>query len=542
MYIIFPQFLLINFPTISPKVPGFTFSLWNTSINWQYYAEKTNFASKALSEGSYWPRAKMLGGCSSINAMVYIRGNSRDYDNWEALGNPTWGWHDVLDSFKKAENMQIPGIRETSDKHGIGGPIKIDSYNITSFVHDLYENAAAELGYKTLQDLSDEFCGLQKMMGNFDNDVRGSTAHAYLLPARNRPNLHVIKHAQVIKIDFDEQGVATTVQFKLNDRILSVRQKKEIILSAGAIGSPFILMHSGVGPEKDLHQFNIPVVAANSAVGQNLQDHLCTTVFFRINKPILPDDSPNALQNMLSNYFHYLLHKSGPMTRPPIFDIHGFFNTLNETDKFPDVQIVAIHYQKGQHKEMRQFFDGMRYGQSLDMAVEANKETNVLLFSVVLLNPLSSGEIKLKSSNPFHVPIINANYLQHPNDTETLVRGVQFLRKFLQTKTFRTYDVQEIPITFPECTAAYGSDAFWHCYVRHITTTIFHPTGTAKMGPETDQMSVVDSELRVRKVQRLRVIDASIMPNIISGNTNAPSIMIGEKGADFVKQDWNNDS
>lgn len=473
--------------------------------------------------------------------MVYIRGNSRDYDIWKALGNPAWGWHDVLESFKKVEDMRIPAIREISDKHGISGPIKINSYNITGFVHDLYQNAAAELGYKTLQDLSDEFIGLQKIMGNFDNDIRGSTAHAYLTPARNRPNLHVIKHAHVIKIDFDAQGVATAVQFKLNDRILTVRQKKEIILSAGTIGTPFILMHSGVGPEEELRRFNIPVVAANSAVGQNLQDHLCTTVFFRIKKPILLDDSPDVMQNMLSNYFEYLLHKSGPMTRPPIFDIHGFFNTLNNADKFPDIQIVAIHYKKGQHKEMSQFFEGMRYGQSLNQAVEANKETDVLLFSVVLLNPLSLGEIKLKNSDPFDVPIINANYLKHPNDTETLVRGVQFLRKFLQTNTFRMHDIQEIPITFPECTAVYGSDAFWNCYVRHITTTIFHPTGTAKMGPETDAMSVVDSELRVKKVKVVRVIDASIMPNIISGNTNAPSMMIGEKGADFVKQDWKKD-
>lgn len=490
----------------------------------------------------------MLGGCSSINAMVYARGNSRDYDGWESMGNPTWNWNNVFEYFKKSEDMRIPEVQNSPnfDKyHKIGGPLAIDSFYEKSFIHNLYENATIELGYKVLDDMNEEFVGLSKIQGNFDHNVRSSTAHAFLSQARNRVNLHVIKNAYVTKILFDNKNQANMVEFQLKNKLYTVRQRKEIILSAGAIGTPQILMQSGVGPEEHLKDLNIPLIA-NLPVGQNLQDHVCTTIFFRLNKSTATtstSDNPSKTNgNILTDYVNYLLNKSGSMTKSPIFHLAGFFNTIDKNAKFPDTQIVAVYFEAGQDKEFKKVLEDFGYGDKLMEAEIANRESDVILFSIVLLNPLSLGEIRLKeNANPFDMPYIHANYLKNSKDADTLVKGIQFLRQFLQTNAFKKYDIQDVPITtFSECDEPYGSDEFWKCYVRYITTSLYHPVGTAKMGPENDVNSVVDSELRVRKVKGLRVIDASIMPTIVSANTNAPTIMIAEKGSDMIKNKYGN--
>ncbi|XP_058447538.1 glucose dehydrogenase [FAD, quinone]-like isoform X3 [Malaya genurostris] len=525
-------------PPIESEIPLMLMKTMNTSYVWNYYAEKSKIASKGYKNGSYWPRGKMLGGCSSNNAMLYVRGNSRDYDRWEELGNPTWGWKDVLSYFKKSEDNGAYHIQEERGAfHGIGGLQKVNSFMSNDMTKLLITEAAAELGYSEIMDVnSDEFIGYCVLQGTIHNGKRYSTAKAFLNTAKNRTNLHIIKNAHVTKINV-ENGATTGVTFDIGEnKNIFAKVNKEVILSAGSLNTPQILKLSGIGPKDELEKLNIPVVKNSPFVGENLQDHVIVPIYlsFHKSRPITI-----ALDEFMDSIYSYFKYGLGPLGSIGATDLVAFVNTQSQSARFPDVQYHHFVY-KAQLPDIYDVLGKFNLEDYIvEQIAEANKQAEIMTIYVTLLNPKSKGNVNLKSSNPYDHPVINANYLDDHRDVATLIRGIRLTRKLLGTSNFKNHEVEEVRIRLPECDMLeFESDSYWECYVRYLSTTIYHPVGTAKMGPEKDDTAVVDSRLKLHGVDGLRVVDASIMPNIVSGNTNAAAVMIGEKGADFIKEDY----
>lgn len=529
-------------PPIESEIPAMFFALQNPNASsvWNYHAEVSRTASRSMPKGSYWPRGKMLGGSGGQNAMVNVRGNVRDYDRWAEAGNPTWAWRDVLPYFMKSEGMLVP---EVANSHGgrfhrTDGPLKFESFHNREPIRDVVLEAGAELGYERLVDINaEEYIGMTVPTGNLHQMRRHSTAKAFLVPARDKPNLHVIKNAHVTRLNI-EDGVARGVEFTVQNRKIMVPVGKEVILSAGAIGTPQLLMLSGIGPAAHLRQHGIKVIA-DLPVGKNLQDHVVVPFPLTYDKGTAAEVADSAFLDTLHKYVGGELGRTGH----GVFDVLGFFNTVNSTDRYPDLETHYNYFRRGESVLLPRYLaELLGYEPRLaDSIAAANREADILFVLLILLNPRSAGEIRLRSADPFEAPIIDARYLEQHEDAETLVRGVRLTQRFLQTHAFRAHRMAEVRVDLPECDKApyaFGTDAYYDCYVRHLSTTLYHPAGTAKMGVNTDRTAVVDGRLRVHGVRGLRVADASIMPDVVSGNTNTPTVMIGEKAADFAKEDW----
>lgn len=483
----------------------------------------------------------MLGGTGALNAMLYIWGNRRDYDRWHDLGNPTWSYDDVLKYFRKSEhNFDNDLVKNQNGKnHSDNGMLKIGHYrlkNDSNIVEDCFVAAAKESGYNYVNDFSsDTILGYARAKGTIHNGRRQTTAKTFLIPAKDRPNLHIIKHAHVTKINIDDNGKATGVEFvyKGNEKLI-VNAKKEIIVSAGAISSPQLLMLSGIGPEKHLKKLNIPV-KRNLAVGKNLQDHLIVPMFFGFHR----SKSVSLIsENLLENTIDLLVHNKGPYTNLGITDLVGFINTLNGTG-YPDIELHHFAYQK-ESIGLKTYLNIVGFGDNVQNAlIEENKNSEMGMVFVVLLNPKSKGTIKLSTTNPFEKPSIFPNYLDEKEDWQTMLNGVKYQYNQIQSKIFKQHEGNFMRIPLPKCDKLpFASDIYFRCYIDHMATTVYHPVGTCKMGPSSDKKTaVVDSQLRVHGIGNLRVADASIMPLIVSSNTNAPTVMIAEKCADFIKEE-----
>lgn len=481
----------------------------------------------------------MLGGSHGNNAIIHVRGSDRDFNDWEKFGNPTWGWENVLHYFKKSEGMQLREVAESNGGkfHNTKGPLKIDSFHNKEPIRDVVIKAGNELGYKTILDINaEEYIGMTVPQGTLDGNRRCTTAKAFLASAKDRKNLHVVKHAQVTKVLVNDKKQATGVEFILNNRKLTAKATKETIISAGSIGTPQILMLSGIGPEKHLKEHSIkPIV--NLSVGKHLEDHAVVPFPLTYNKGNSTPVSESAFLDTLYKYVNNQYNTAGN----GVFDVLGFFNTADKTSAYPDLQTHYNYFKRGENVLLPRYLEELLgYEENLAKSIiDANQDSDIIFVLLILANPKSKGRITLKSADPFDHPKINANYFSDDEDVKTLVRGVRLTHEFLKTKSFREHNMEEVRLDLPECDKLkHGSDDYYECVVRHLSTTLYHPTGTAKMGPDTDKEAVVDWRLRVKGIKNLRVIDASIMPKITSANVNAPTIMIGEKGADFVKEDW----
>lgn len=527
----------MNFTTIFFQVPPLFFSLQHTPYDWQFIAESER-ACLSYKMGCYWPRGKMLGGTSAMNAMIYLRGNERDYDNWEKLGNPTWGWRDVLPYFKKSESNQNEELirRDNGKWHSGDGLLVVDGYHDNEPNKDIFLNAAEELGYPTVDDLNgDQLLGYTHVQGTILNGQRQSAGKRFLIPAGQRSNLHIIKTAHVRRVVIGDDGRATGVEFTYNGtNELVALAKKEIVLSAGAIASPHLLLLSGVGPKAHLQQHSINV-KADLPVGQNLQDHVVVPLFYKIHESTAQAPTQRDIADMV---YMYAMHRQGPLAKLGAIDLVAYVNTVNHTG-YPDIEIHHFNFRRGS-MDLPMYLKQVGFSDAIQAALyEQNQKSEVMMVYVVLLNPKSFGKIELASANPFEKPSILANYLENDDDWATLRRGVRFKQSFAQTESFKAHEGDNLRLPLSACDGLlYGSDEYLNCYIGQMTMTVYHPVGTAKMGPATDEDAVVDSRLRVRSVPNLRVIDASIMPVLVSSNTNAPTIMIGEKGADFIKDHW----
>jgi choline dehydrogenase len=470
----------------------------NEKTNWNYDTEgQPHLNNRRL----FWPRGKVLGGSSSINGMIYIRGHARDYDHWRQLGLEGWGFADVLPYFKRSEGNE----NGTDEFHGGEGPLGVSNVQDTNVLFDAFTEAGEQAGHPTTKDFNGP---QQEGMGPYQltikNNQRCSAAKGYLTPVLNRPNLHVETDALTSRVLFDGKK-AVGVEYTQKGKTVQAYAGNEVILSGGAINSPQTLMLSGIGDGDYLRKFGIDVVANLPGVGQNMQDHLDATVIEECLQPITLHSQLNPAR-MLMTGMQYTFFKSGLGTSNGL-EAGGFLKTRPELE-MPDVQLHFVA------AVMRDHGRGEPYGHGYTA-------------HVCQLRPESRGFIGLKSTDPEAPALIQPNYLSAPNDRVVLRDGVKMVRNILKQPAMAPYRGPEImPGEHVQ------SDDEIDAWIREKAETIYHPIGTAKMGH--DDMAVVDTKCRVRGVEGLRVVDASVMPTLIGGNTNAPTIMIAEKISDDI--------
>lgn len=519
--------------------PSLAAYLQLSKLDWAYKTKPSNSSCLGMNNNRCnWPRGKVLGGSSVLNYMIYVRGNRHDYDLWHELGNPGWDYENVLHYFKKSEDNRNPYLAP-SRYHNKGGLLTVQESPWHSPLVAAFVDAGTELGYENRDINGEHQKGFMIAQGTIRRGSRCSTAKAFLRPIRLRKNFHLAMNAHVTKLLINpETKRAYGVEFVKNGKWYKIKARKEVILSAGAINSPQLLMLSGIGPAQHLQDKGIPVVQ-DLPVGDNMQDHVgMAGITFLVDKPV--SIIPTRL-NAGSSVMHYVINERGPMTTLGGLEGVAFVNTpyANHSMDWPDIQFhmapASLNSDNGdQVKKVLGLKDSL-YNEVF--APIASKDAWTII--PLLLRPRSKGTIRLHSKNPFHNPIIDTNYFNDPLDVATLREGAKIARRVAEANVFKQFGTRIYTKPLPNCKQfKFWSDEYIECHARTLSMTIYHPVGTAKMGPTWDPEAVVDPRLRVYGIGGLRVIDASIMPTISSGNTNAPVIMIGEKGADLIKEDW----
>jgi choline dehydrogenase len=474
----------------------------DTRYNWCYQTEPQ---PECHGRNVIAPRGKTLGGSSSINGLIYIRGQAEDFDHWRQLGNAGWSHDDVLPYFRKAEDNE----RGADEHHGAGGPLGVSDVRDRHPLAQAFIEAAQQCGYPR----NDDFNGaVQEGAGFYQttmrNGVRSSTAAAYLKPARRRGNLHVVSDALATRILFEGRR-ATGVEYLAGNETRSARANVEVLVASGAFNSPQLLQLSGLGPADLLRAFGIPVIADLPGVGNDLNDHYFARIIQRCRDPITLNDAARNWLLGAKAVADYALFRRGYFAIPAISA--GCFIKALPSSATPDIQCSIALYSIHNLGDWVDAFSGFT-------------------ITATLLRPESRGHVRIKSADPRQAPAIHPNYLATPKDRDTLLAGVKALRRIAKAPALARHIVEEID-PGKDCD---GDDALLD-FIRRRGSTVYHPVSTCRMGP--DPKAVVDERLRVRGFDRLRVIDASIMPAVVSGNTNAATIMIAEKGADMVLAD-----
>ena len=481
---------------------GYLYTQNNPRTDWCFKTEaEEGLNGRALA----YPRGRVLGGCSSINGMIYMRGQARDYDQWRQLGNAGWGWEEVLPHFTRAEDF----YRGADAAHGAGGEWRVEDLRLSWEILDAFRDAAAEVGIPKVDDFNrgnNEGCGYFHV--NQKRGVRWNTAKAFLRPVRQRPNLTVATHAQALQVRFDGRR-AIGVELRDRGGAAQVGARREVILAGGSIGSPQLLQLSGVGPGDLLQKYGIPLIHELKGVGENLQDHLQIRLAFKVSNTRTMNERANSLLGRVGMGLEYFLFRRGPLTMAP--SQLGAFAKSDPAFETPDLE---YHVQP----------------LSLDKFGEPLHPFPAFTASVCNLRPESRGWVRIRSPDPKAAPTIKPNYLSTARDRKVAAEAIRLTRRICAAPALARFAPQEFKpgpeITDDEGLARAAGD---------IGTTIFHPVGTAKMG--RDDMAVVDERLRVHGIDGLRVVDASVMPTITSGNTNAPTMMIAEKAADMIRED-----
>jgi choline dehydrogenase len=472
------------------------------TVNWMYQTEpEPGLDGRQV----FQPRGKVLGGSSSINGLLYVRGQHEDYDRWRQHGNAGWGYDDVLPYFKKAENQ----ARGADEFHGVGGPLPVSDLGHPDPLSAAFIAAAAETGIP----LNPDFNGAtQEGAGFFQTTSRrgrrASTAVAYLRPAKARRNLKIETAALAQRIRFEGRRAAG-VEYRKGGAVLTARARKEVLISSGAYNSPQLLQLSGVGPAELLRQHGIDVVLEAPGVGNDLQDHMQVRLVMRCSQPITVNDVVNSPIRKILTGLQYAAFRTGPLTISA--GTAGAFFKTSPRLATPDIQIHFIPFSTDRMGEKLHPFSGFTA-------------------TVCQLRPESRGSLRIKSADPSAPPAIHINYLATETDRAAFIDGIRILRRILAAPALKPFTVEEV---YPGPKVISDEDVLSYC--RRTGATVYHPTSTCRMG--NDPLAVVDQRLRVRGLGALRVVDASVMPDLMSGNTNAPTIMIAEKASDMILQD-----
>ncbi len=478
---------------------GYLYTIANPRTDWCYRTEPDpHLAGRSI----HYARGRVLGGCSSINAMIYMRGQKEDWDHWAALGNRGWSWSEILPLFRSLEDYE----HGAADGYGAGGELRIEDPRVTWELLDAWREAAAECGIAPVKAFNGgDNSGCAYFQMNQRRGRRWSATDAFLRPVLHRRNLTVLTNALARRIRFEGRA-ATGIEFDREGTLLFAKASRQTILAAGAIGSPQLLQLSGVGPEPLLRKHQIPVVHGLPGVGENLHDHLQIRMQYKVKNVRTLNERANSLAGKAAMALEYLLFRTGPLTMPP--SQLGAFAKSDPAQPTPNLE---WHVQP----------------LSLDRFGEPLHAFPAFTPSVCNLRPTSRGRVRIKSPDPAAYPEIRLNYLATEEDRRVAVDGMRFTRRIVAAKALAKYEPAEFR-PGPDV----RNDLDLEKAAGELGTTIFHPVGTCRMG--NDPMAVVDDRLRVRGVERLRVIDASIMPRITSGNTNAPTYLIAEMGARFV--------
>lgn len=504
--------------------------LGNPAMDWGYKTDSEESACQGYpNHRCDFPRGKVLGGCSVLNGMMYIRGVPKDYDDWEAAGNPGWGYEDVLPYFLRSENNTEIGTIVDAKYHAKGGPMTINRFpDQPTMTFDILK-AAEEINFTVSEDLNGEKLeGFSIAQSNTKEGVRLSSARTFLRPKRNKSNIHVMVNSTATRIIINDEKKVTGVEFLYKKVKYIVNVRKEVIVSGGAINSPQILLLSGIGPKEELEKVGISVVHDLPGVGKNFHNHVAFYLYYLLTKEkAITDLDWVAVVN-------YLLYRKGPMSSTGLSQLTARLNTkyADPSGSFPDIQL---------------FFDG--FMASCSNTGEAGayenpenpKQAKLINVSPVVLHPKSRGSITLRSSNPLESPSIRVNYLKEPEDAATLIEGIRIVQKLANSTILKEkYGIELRKDDYGDCEKlqTYDSDAFWECAIRYLTGNENHQAGSCKMGPASDPMAVVDHLLQVHGISGLRVMDSSIMPKVVSGNTHGPIVMIAEKGVQHIRDKY----
>ncbi len=484
---------------------GYLYTIGNSRTDWCYQTEADEGLNGRRIE---YARGKGLGGCSSINAMIYMRGQRSDYDHWAKLGNRGWGWDDVLPVFKRSERYQ----HGADAWHGTGGELRVEERRVNWEILDAWRDAAAACGIPKITEFNrgDNFGNAYFQM-NQRRGVRWSATKAFLRPVMNRSNLTVLTDANVRRVLFTGplgEAQATGVEVAIENHLETFLASREILLAAGSIGSPQLLQLSGVGAPELLRTYDVPIVHELRGVGENLQDHLQIRSIFKVSNTVTLNRRARTWFGKVGMGLEYLAFRSGPLTMPP-----SQLGAFAKSDPGRDSANIEWHVQP----------------LSLDRFGEPLHRFDAITPSVCNLQPTSRGHVRITSRDPEKHPAITLNYLATKEDCEVAVQGMRFTRRIMADEALARFQPMEwLP------GSQITSDDEMLDAARDIGTTIFHPVGTCAMGD--NELAVVDDRLRVQGIRGLRVIDASVMPTITSGNTNAPTVMIAEQGARFVAE------
>jgi choline dehydrogenase len=481
---------------------GYLYTIANPRTDWCYRTEPDpHLANRAI----HYARGRVLGGCSSINAMIYMRGQREDYDHWAALGNRGWSWDEVLPVFQSLEDYEHGAV----DSYGAGGELRVEDPRVRWEILDAWRAAAAECGIAPIRTFNTgDNAGCAYFQMNQKRGVRWSATKAFLRPAMSRPNLTVVTGAHASRLTFEGRR-ATGVEFRAGGDSRTATASREVILAAGAIGSPQILQLSGIGPGALLQQYGIPVVQELPGVGENLHDHLQIRMQYKVHGVETLNERANSLWGKAAMGLEYLLFRTGPLTMPP-----SQLGAFARSDPAQPTANIEWHVQP----------------LSLDKFGDPLHAFPAITPSVCNLRPASRGHVRIKSPNAADYPEIRLNYLRAAEDRKVAVAGLRATRRIMAAKALAKYRPEEF-----RPGPGVQSDEALEKAAGELGTTIFHPVGTCRMGQ--DALAVVDERLRVRGLERLRVIDASVMPRITSGNTNAPTSMIAERGARMLLAD-----
>jgi len=524
------------------EIPAAVGATLGSSLDWQFLTEPDNRACLGSKNGQcLWHAGKVVGGGSTVNGMLYVRGDREDYDAWERRGNPGWGWKDVLPFFKASEDQLNPYYARDSLHHSVGGPLPVGDVAFKTPLSDAFLNAGKRQGFPVRDINTGNATGFTFMQANIKRGKRQSTAKAFLRPSLQKGiRLTVLTEARVDRLVWEGRQTPKVagVVYKRRGELKRVWARKEVIISAGVVGSPKLLLLSGIGPRQDLARLGIPLVA-DLPVGQNMQSHVGTgEAVFTLEEKV----SFNPLR-LFANPINLLayIRGEGPLASVSGFEGMAIYRSgLDTSTSWPDVQLSLISVTPGVD-------GGLVYRRSLNMGSEMFSKWKPLAlkegFTIlpVIVHPRSRGTLSLRSRDPSAPPLIRPNYFSDPLDMAVMIQAVKFSLALGTSPPFARYGSRfyDRPIEF--CTKQ-GlrpySDAYWDCAIRWFTYPLYHDACTCPMGPKSDNQAVVDSRLRVHGVYGLRVADASIMPNLVSGNTNAACIMIGEKASALIREDW----